>query len=92
MGTTTDKINAILNTKGNMKKKFNEKGVPVDDSVPFSEYPDKMDELSSGSSSTISNEIKSIEMFHAISNKIVTCDSLNFQGISNTNIEIFINE
>ena len=24
MGTTTDKINAILNTKGNIKKKFNE--------------------------------------------------------------------
>ena len=55
MGTTTDKINAILNTKGNMKKKFNEKGVPVDDSVPFSQYPDKMDELSGGDNMSISN-------------------------------------
>ena len=53
MGTTTDKINAILNTKENMKYKFNEKGVAVDDSVPFSEYPNKMDELSGGSKDTI---------------------------------------
>ena len=55
MGTTTDKINAILNTKGNMKKKFNEKGVAVDDSVPFSQYPNKMDELSGGDNMSISN-------------------------------------
>ena len=47
MGTTVEKLNAILNTKENMKQKFNEKGVTVDDSVPFSEYPNKMDELSS---------------------------------------------
>lgn len=49
MGTTTDKINAILNTKENIKLKLNEKGVVVDDSVPFSEYPNKMDEISGGS-------------------------------------------
>ena len=55
MGTTSDKINAILNTKENMKYKFNEKGVAVDDSVPFSEYPNKMDELSSGDNMSISN-------------------------------------
>lgn len=55
MGTTTDKINAILNTKENMKHKFNEKGVDVDDSVPFSEYPNKMDELSGGDNMSISN-------------------------------------
>lgn len=55
MGTTTDKINAILNTKENMKYKFNEKGVAVDDSVPFSEYPNKMDELSGGDNMSISN-------------------------------------
>lgn len=53
MGTTSDKINAILNTKENMKYKFNEKGVAVDDSVPFSQYPNKMDELSGGSKDTI---------------------------------------
>lgn len=46
MGSIADKLNTILNTKNNFKQKFNEKGVTVDDNVPFSEYPNKIDELS----------------------------------------------
>lgn len=53
MGTTADKFNALINTKENIKLKLNQKGVAVDDSVPFSRYPDKMDELSGGSKDTI---------------------------------------
>lgn len=53
MGTTADKFNALINTKENIKLKLNQKGVAVDDSVPFSEYPNKMDELSGGSKDTI---------------------------------------
>lgn len=53
MGTTVEKLNAVRTSKENMKQKFNEKGVPVDDCVPFSEYPDKMDELSGGVKDTV---------------------------------------
>ena len=53
MGTTADKFNALINTKENIKLKLNQKGVAVDDSVPFSQYPNKMDELSEGSKDTI---------------------------------------
>lgn len=55
MGTTVDKLNAVRITKENIKLKLNEKGVDVDDSVPFSEYPNKMDELSGGDNMSISN-------------------------------------
>lgn len=55
MGTTADKFNALINTKENIKLKLNQKGVAVDDSVPFSKYPDKMDEISGGDNMSISN-------------------------------------
>lgn len=48
MGTTVEKLNVVRTTKEHMKQKFNQKGVAVDDSVPFSQYPNKMDELSGG--------------------------------------------
>ena len=65
MGTIVDKLNIILNTKNNFKQKFNEKGVTVDDSVPFSEYPNKMDELSGGDgliNTSVAQQIKKAVM------------------------------
>lgn len=78
MGTTVEKLNAILNTKENMKQKFNEKGVAVDDSVPFSEYPDKMDEMGGDSKIVSNNNAKVLQK---------TCSTSTFpqpQAIINT--------
>lgn len=82
MGTTTDKINAILNTKENMKYKFNEKGVAVDDSVPFSEYPNKMDELSGGDSFAVNANAVKLNPTH----RYATADSSIAIGMINTSV------
>lgn len=65
MGTTTDKLNAILNTKENIKQKLIEKGVIIGNNLPFSHYADKIDEISGGSTIVKLNES------YSISNRIV---------------------
>jgi len=48
MGTTADKLNKILDTKGNIKQAIIDKGVDVDDTIVFADYPEKISEIQSG--------------------------------------------
>lgn len=43
-----DKLRLILNTKKEIKTAINEKGVELDDSVKFRDYPQKIREIVSG--------------------------------------------
>lgn len=49
MGTTTDKLNKLLETKEAIKTAIKSKNVSVSDSDPFSSYPSKISEISTGS-------------------------------------------
>ena len=51
MGTTTDKLNYLLETKRLMKQVIIEKGVEVSDSDSFRSYIDKISGISSGGAS-----------------------------------------
>lgn len=48
MGTTSDKLNLLLQTKSNLKSALIEKGQEVTDDTPFSEYPDKVRNITTG--------------------------------------------
>lgn len=52
MGTTADKLNKILETKNNIKQAIINKGVAVSDTDSFSLYPEKINQISTSSSST----------------------------------------
>ena len=45
MGTTTEKLNAILESKEKIRQAINYKGIPVPDSTKFSEYANKIEEI-----------------------------------------------
>ncbi len=51
MGTTTDKLNKLLQTKEAIKTAIIGKNVAVADSDPFSSYPSKINEISTGGGS-----------------------------------------
>lgn len=48
MGTTTDKLNKLLETKEAIKTAIKSKNIAVADSDPFSSYPSKISEISTG--------------------------------------------
>jgi hypothetical protein len=48
MGTTVEKLNAILESKEKIRQAINYKGIPVPDSTKFSEYADKIEEIQTG--------------------------------------------
>lgn len=48
MGTTTDKLNKLLQTKEAIKIAIKSKNIAVADSDPFSSYPSKISEISTG--------------------------------------------
>lgn len=49
MGTTTDKLNKLLNTKEEIKAAIKEKGQPVSDEEAFASYPEKIRNIKTGS-------------------------------------------
>lgn len=49
MGTTADKLNAILNTKEAIKQAIRDKGVYIGDHDAFAEYPDAIRRIETGS-------------------------------------------
>lgn len=48
MGTITDKLNQLLNTKSRIKTALINKGQSIPDSLPFSQYPDKILSIQTG--------------------------------------------
>lgn len=52
MGTVSDKIGYIKGTKSAIKDAIIQKGVEIDDSLPFRQYADKIKEISGGGVST----------------------------------------
>ena len=56
MGTTADKLNAILNTKEAIKQAIRDKGVYIGDHDAFAEYPDAIRSIETGSSEGGSDE------------------------------------
>ena len=56
MGTTADKLNAILNTKEAIKQAIRDKGVYIGDHDAFAEYPDAIRSIEAGSSEGGSDE------------------------------------
>lgn len=47
-GTTSDKLQGILNSKEDIRKAINEKGVSCEKTVPLSKYANKIKSISSG--------------------------------------------
>lgn len=45
---TSDKLQAILNSKENIRQAINNKGVTVDEEVVFADYGEKIDQITSG--------------------------------------------
>lgn len=56
-GTTSDKLQGILNSKEDIRKAINEKGVKCDTSVVFSRYAEKIRAIEQGGSSGIGMNI-----------------------------------
>lgn len=64
MGTTTDKLNKLIQTKNNIKSSINNKygSTPITDSTKFADYPGIIDNIPSGGGS-ISGEIEQSVVF-----------------------------
>jgi len=57
MGTTVDKLNAILTTKGNIRTAIIDKGVSVPTATTLSQYSDKIDSISTGPVEAIEKDV-----------------------------------
>ena len=55
MGTTADKLSKLLNTKQEIKQAIKNKGVDIDDSTKFADYPSKIDSIMAGDSESVWN-------------------------------------
>lgn len=61
-GTTSDKLQGILNSKEDIRKAINEKGVKCDTSVVFSKYAEKIRAIEQGGSSGLGMNIKGTQL------------------------------
>lgn len=70
MGTTAQKLQAILNSKAAIKTAIEDNGIPVDN-VKLSEYAEKIDEISDGLDGFLSVESKTIATSASATTNIV---------------------
>lgn len=61
-GTTSDKLQGILNSKEDIRKAINEKGVKCDTSVVFSKYAEKIRAIEQDGSSGLGMNIKGTQL------------------------------
>ena len=55
MGTTADKLSKLLNTKQEIKQAIKNKGVDIDDSTKFADYPSKIGSIMTGDNESVWN-------------------------------------
>ena len=61
MGTTADKLQKIIDAKQSIKQALINKGVPISDSLPFSNYASKIEEIQNNITSTNFNSIETLK-------------------------------
>lgn len=77
MGTTSDKLNKILDTKVNIKQAIIDKGVDVADTTVFADYAEKIGEIQSGGGS-----VKLIDSTRLAYSKWNNLPAYNFSDIT----------
>ncbi len=80
---TSDKLQAILNSKENIRQAINNKGVTVDEEVVFADYGEKIDQITTGGGGTpINNQNKNIT-----ANGVYTADA-GYTGLGTVNVNV----